>query len=175
MGNSVDLLEIVWVILLSSIFSLGGGNGPIAVIQNQWVEPGILDPSLFAWVLALSYLTPGPKAGFLSGIGYYLGGLWGALAAVVGIVIPTCIGASGVSYGMKRLKPIITRIALPAGFIIAGMIIAAAWSMAQPMNLSFLEMIAVGVVALLVGWKNVQPVSVVLGSAGVGLVWWLIV
>jgi chromate transporter len=175
MTSSVSLLEIVLVILLSSIFSLGGGNGPIAVIQNQWVEPGILDPSLFAWVLALSYLTPGPKAGFLSGIGYYLGGLWGALAAVVGIIIPTTIGASGVSYGMQRLKPVIDRITLPAGFIIAGMIIAAAWSMAQPMNLSSLELIAVAVVAVLVGWRNVQPVSVVLGSAGVGLVWWLIV
>jgi chromate transporter len=175
MSDSVNLFEITVVILFSSLFSLGGGNGPIAVIQSQWVEVGILDPALFAWVLALSYLTPGPKAGFLSGVGYYLHGLTGALAAVVGIVIPTCIGATGVSYGLKRLRPIITRITLPAGFVISGMIAAAAWGMAAPMNVNLVEILVIIFVAVLVGKRKAQPVQVVLGAATIGLLWWLLI
>lgn len=175
MSDSVTLFEVIVVILFSSLFSLGGGNGPIAVIQSQWIESGILDPALFAWVLALSYLTPGPKAGFLSGVGYYLHGLTGAFAAVIGIVIPTCIGATGVSYGLKHLRPIITRITLPAGFVIAGMIAAAAWGMAAPMNVNTVEILLITVVAVLVGKRKVQPVQVVLGAAVIGLFWLLLI
>lgn len=173
MEKSINIFEIIAVVFLSSLFSLGGGNGPIAVIQDQWVGPGILDPTLFAWVLAVSYLTPGPKVGFLSGIGYYIGGISGALAAIIGILIPTCLGAGAVTYSMKKIKPIITRLSLPAGFVIAGMIVAAAWSILQPMNLNLLEMAAVGAVAIGVGWKNLQPAIVILSSIGVGLIWWI--
>jgi chromate transporter len=43
---------------LSSFFSLGGGNGAVAVIQSQWIEPGVMDPGLFAWAFALGHLVP---------------------------------------------------------------------------------------------------------------------
>lgn len=167
----VGLVEVFLVILLSSLFSIGGGNGPVAVIQDYWVTPGLLDASLFAWALALGYLSPGPKAGFLAGIGYYVYGLPGALAAVVGILTPTCIGAAAVTYWFNRLQPVINRISLPAGFVIAGMITAAAWSLALPMELTMPELAAAAVVAILVGWRNLEPAVIVLGSAAVGLLW----
>lgn len=174
MTGSVSLVQVFVVILLSSLFSLGGGNGTTAVIQSQWVQPGHLDPGLFAWVIALSHLTPGPKAGFLSGVGYYLHGLPGAVAAVVAIIIPTCISAAGATYLLGRLQPIIMRIRLTAGFIIAGMIAAAAWGTAAPMKLNFFELLAVAGVAVLVGWRNLDPLFVILGGAAVGLLWWLL-
>lgn len=172
MSGSVSLFQVFVVILISSVFSLGGGNGTTAVIQSQWVKPGHLDPALFAWAIALSHLTPGPKAGFLSGVGYYLHGLPGAVAAMLGIIIPTCISAAGTTYLLGRLQPIVNRIRLAAGFIIAGMIAAAAWGTAAPMDLNGFELLAVAVVAILVGWRNVEPVVVILGGAVVGLLWW---
>ena len=171
---SVGVAEIVVVIIVSTLFSIGGGNGPVAVIQDRWVTPGLLDPSLFAWAIALGYLTPGPNAGFLAGVGYYMYGLPGALAAVVGVVVPTSIGAAAVSFWFSKLQPVITRISLPAGFVIAGMITAAAWEMALPMKLSAIEIGGAATVAVLVGWRNLAPAIVVLGSAVVGLVWWLL-
>jgi chromate transporter len=174
MGKSISLLDITGVILLSSLFSFGGGNGPLAVMQGKWVEPGFLDPALFAWVIAISYLTPGPKAGFLSGIGYYMGGIWGAFAAIIGIIIPTCLGAAAVGFGMNRIKPIIKMISLPAGFVISGMIVAAAWSMAGPMNLNLIEVGALIFVIYLVGWKDVDAVWLILGALGIGTMWWFI-
>lgn len=170
--NPVGFLDIIGVIALSSLFSIGGGNGPLAVIQDRWVNPGLLEPSLFAWALALSYLSPGPKAGFLSGIGYYMYGLPGALAAVIGIILPTWLSVGAVSYWFDRLEPLIKRISLPAGFVIAGMITAAAWSLARPMGLSIAEISIAATVAILVAWRNLEPAIVVIGSAFAGLCWW---
>ena len=172
--GTMDLLEIVIVVLLSSAFSLGGGAGPIAVIQDRWVGNGLLSPELFAWALALGYLSPGPKAGFIAGVGYYVYGLPGAAAAVVGLVLASWIGAAGVSYSYAKLAPVIKLISLPAGFIIAGMIFVSAWNPMGPMDLSIIEYAAVAIVALLVGWRNVDAVVVVLGSALLGVVWWLV-
>ena len=173
-SSSVGVAEIFIVVLVSTLFSIGGGNGPVAVMQDRWVTPGLLDPSLFAWAIALGYLTPGPNAGFLAGVGYYMYGIPGALAAFVGVVAPTSIGAATVSFWFSKLQPIIKRISLPAGFVIAGMITAAAWEMALPMKLSAIEIGAAATVAVLVGWRNLAPAVVVLGSAAVGLLWWLL-
>lgn len=174
MSGDVSLAEILGVVLVSSLFSLGGGNGPIAVVQSQWVETGRLDPGLFAWVIALGYLSPGPKAGFLSGLGYYLQGFPGAIAAVLGIIIPACVASASVTHIFGRLRPLIARIRLPASFVIAGMIAAAAWGTAAPMKLTVPELLAVAVVAVLVGWRHVEPLWVVLGAAAIGVLAWLL-
>ena len=170
--SPVGFWEIVIVIFLSCLFSVGGGNGPLAVIQDRWVNSGLLEPSLFAWALALGYLSPGPKAGFLSGVGYYMYGLPGALAAIIGIILPTLIGAGAVSYCFEKLQPIIKQISLPAGFVIAGMISAAAWNLAEPMDLAPIEMIITAAVAILVAWRSPEPAIVVIGAAVAGFAWW---
>jgi chromate transporter len=167
--SAVSLAEIVAVVILSCLFSVGGGNGPIAVVQTQWVESGHLDPALYAWVIALSNLTPGPKVGFLAGVGFYLQGLPGAAVALVSIAIPTCLAAAGITHLFARLKPVIMRIRLPAGFVVAGIIAAAAWQLAIPQHLSGPEILAAAVVAVLVGWRNVEPSWLILGAAALGL------
>lgn len=170
-ADTVDVLEIATVVALSCLFSLGGGNGPLAVVQDRWVGKGLLDPGLFAWAIALGHLGPGPKAGFLAGVGYYMHGLPGAAAAIAGLVIPTWIGSAAVSYGYAKLAPLIAAISLPAGFVIAGMIAAAAWDMAGPMALGPMETAAAGMVAVAVAWRKPEPALVVLGAALAGLAW----
>jgi chromate transporter len=171
--GSVGIVDVFVVIFVSTLFSIGGGNGPIAVMQDRWVTPGLLDPTSFAWAIALGQITPGPNAGFLAGIGYYMYGLPGALAAVAGIVLPTSIGAAAVTHWFAKLEPVIKKLSIPAGFVIGGMIAAAAWHMAAPMKLSAIEAVGVAVVAIAVGWRNLSAAIVVLGSATAGLVWWL--
>lgn len=168
-SSSVGVAEVFIVIAVSTLFSIGGGNGPIAFIQDRWVSPGLLDPAHFAWAIALGHLTPGPNAGFLAGIGYYMYGIPGAVAAAMAVVIPTAIGAAAVTHWFAKLQPLIRRISLPAGFVIAGMIAAAGWQLARPMNLSTYEIAGAGIVAILIGWRNMSPALVVVGSAAVGL------
>ncbi len=171
--RSVGLLEVFLVVATSTLFSIGGGNGPIAFIQDRWVTPGLLDPSLFAWAIALGHLTPGPNAGFLAATGYYMHGIPGAIVAAGAVIIPTALGAAAVTIWFAKLERIIKVISLPAGFVIAGMIAAAAWQLAKPMQLSLPELAGVGAAAVLIAWRNVSPVLVILGSACLGFVFWL--
>ncbi len=167
----VGLFEVFLVTALSSLFSIGGGNGPAAVIQDRWVGTGALDPGLFAWALALGYLSPGPKAGFLAGVGYYVHGVTGAVAAIAGITLTALCGSAAVSTAYRKLEPAIARVSLPANFVVAGMIIAAAWDTALPLHFSAAEIAGVAVVALAVGIGDLSPAIVVLGAAACGALW----
>lgn len=165
------LSDIFLVILLSSLLSLGGGNGYIPVIQARWIEPGLLDAGLFSFVLGLSYLTPGPKSGFIAGVGYYLAGIPGAVVATVAVIVPTCAGASAVSYASRSMEKIVSFITPSSGFILAGLIAAAAWGTAAPMDLQTPHLAGVVGVAVLVMWRQIDPLWVVLTAVAIGGAW----
>lgn len=168
MGD-VAALEIFAYIVLSAFLSFGGGNGQIPVIQGQWVDPGVLDPGLFAFAVAVTYLTPGPKAGFVAGVGYYLGGALGALAAALGLVVATTGGAGAVSHAMNWVQRLVALVRPASGFLIAALIAAAAWGTAAPMGLHGPELVAVGAVAAGVAGRRLDPLVLVLGAVVVGL------
>jgi chromate transporter len=167
----VGLLEILLLMLFSAVFSFGGGSGQIPLIQGRWVESGQLAPELFSFSLAVTYLAPGPRAGFVAGVGYYLAGLPGAGAAMLGIVLPTVLGAAAVSAALGRMQQVLRRLKPSSGFVIAGLIASAAWGTARPLDLLPTEVLAVGAVAVLVAWRDVEPLRVVLAALAVGLAW----
>ncbi len=171
MTGQVELWEIFLFILLSSLLSFGGGNGQIPVIQGRWVETGVLSPRLFSFVLALAYLTPGPKSGFIAGVGYYLGGWPGAVAAMLGLVIPTCIGAGAVSYATNKIERIVELVTPSSGFVLAALIAASAWGIAQPLQFRPGHVAGVVAVAVLVIWRQIDPIWLVLGAVAVGTAW----
>lgn len=166
-----ELSRIVLVMLLGAVASFGGGPGPMAVIQGTWVESGRLDAALFAWVIALSHVTPGPKAGFIAGIGYYLQGFPGAVAAMTGVLLPTWVGAAVAARGLDRFRRMLDRLKGAGLFVVAGLMAGTALGTALPMSLNGLEVAAVILVAWLVGWRGADPLWVVLASVGIGLGW----
>lgn len=172
--GDVALWEIFAFIALSSLFSLGGGNGQIPVIQGQWVEPGILSPGAFSFALAITYLAPGPKSGFIAGIGFYLGGPLGALAALAGLVLPTAIGATAVSLAVRKVRTLVALLRPSSGFVLAALIAAAAWGTAVPMGVGALEAVAIVLVAVVVVWRDLDPVKLITGAVAVGAVWSLV-
>lgn len=111
---------------------------------------------------------------FTAGIGCYLLGVPGALAATLGIVLSSCVNAAGGALGLQRMGPLFRRLELPARFVIAGLIAAAAWMTASPMEFTVLELVAVAVVTLLVGRFRTEPALVLLAGLFIGVVWsWL--
>lgn len=173
--DGVGLLEIFLVLLSSAVFSFGGGSGAIPLIQGRWVETGQLAPELFSFSLAITYLAPGPRAGFVAGVGYYLAGLPGAAAAMLGVIVPTVLGAAAVHAALARMQRLLRRLTPSSGFVIAGLIASAAWGTARPLGLLPSEVVAVAAVALLVAWRDVEPLTVVLGALVAGLVWSLVI
>lgn len=168
-GLPLGLWEIVYVMVLGSLLGVGGGNGFIPMIQNHFIATGKLDASLFSWAYALGTLTPGPKVGFVAGVGYYLRGYTGAVVAVVSIVVITAIASGFVSVSMSRLSPIMKRISLPSAFVIGGLIIGTGWGLAAPLHPSLLEGAAMAGVVYLIGWRDFDPVWVVLAALALGV------
>lgn len=173
--DDVGVLEIFGLMLVSALFSFGGGNGQIPLIQGRWIETGKLAPELFSFSLAITYLAPGPRAGFVAGVGYYLAGLPGAGAAMLGILVPTVLGAGAVSTALDRMQSILRRLKPSSGFVIAGLIAAAAWGIARPLDMLPVEMLGVAGVAVVVAWRNLEPLKVVLAALSLGLAWSLLV
>ena len=67
---------------------------------------------------------------------------------------------------LRRLEP-------SAGYVVAGLIAAAAWGTARPLDLLPLEVLAVAVVAIVVAWRDIEPLPVVLAAVALGGVWFL--
>lgn len=170
MDADVGLVEIFAVMLLSTLLSIGGGPGQITVIQGRWVEPGVLAPDLFSFALAITYIAPGPRTGFVAGIGYYLAGVPGAVVGLAGLILPTVLGAAGVSLSLDRMEKLVRAVTPSAAFIIAGLIAAAAWGIAAPLGLRPGEVAGAAAVALLIARGQIDPIWVVLAGAGLGLV-----
>lgn len=172
--NTVSALEVAGVVILSTLFSIGGGNGQVAVMQDVWVSTGLIAPALFAWAYALGNFTPGPKVSFIAAVGYYMAGFPGAIAAVIAIAIPTSVGASIASHWYVKFKSVVNHVTLSATFIIAGMMTTAAISLGLPMTISPWGYALIVAVAVLFVWKGLDAIFIVLGTAGIGaMVWWL--
>ena len=75
-----------------ALFSWGGGPASLALMQREVVAAEWSTPEEFADAVALGNALPGPIAPQVSAyIGYKLTGLGGAVAAVIGTVLPTTL------------------------------------------------------------------------------------
>lgn len=67
----------------------GSGYVLFAYLEGEFVRTGILSRDLLIDAIAIGQLTPGPVLSTSTFIGYQLGGLQGAIAATVGIFLPS--------------------------------------------------------------------------------------
>ncbi len=86
-------LDIFMAMVRSGLTGFGGGPGSVPIIRAEVVDRyGWLTNEEFAEILALGNTLPGPIATKLAAfIGYNQAGIGGALAGVVGMVLPTAI------------------------------------------------------------------------------------
>jgi chromate transporter len=85
-------LRLFLVFTKVAFFSWGGGPASLALMQREVVAEGWSSPEEFADAIALSNAMPGPTAPQASAfVGYKLAGIWGAIFATAGTVLPTTI------------------------------------------------------------------------------------
>ena len=125
-----------------------------------------MSPGLFAWAYAIGNFVPGPKCSFVAGIGYFLAGFPGALACLVGISIPTVVGASLASHWHDHLKRYVALFIPASGFVIAGMMLTAGMGLALNITIDPVEYLLVTLIVLGVWLRRWDPGVVVLCSAG---------
>lgn len=99
----VAKLGLAFAGLSTTLF--GGGLVMVPLLEGLLVDHlGWLNHAGFSASLAASQLTPGPILSIATFTGMEVGGLAGALAATVGIYLPTALVSVGVSGMTDRLK-----------------------------------------------------------------------
>lgn len=94
MKNDYSKIATLFLTFLKiGAFTFGGGYAMIALLETEFcVRKNWLDKKEFLDMTAISESTPGPTAvNSATYIGYKIGGAFGALAATVGVCIPSFI------------------------------------------------------------------------------------
>ena len=170
MWKSIGSLLALFVPL--SFFTIGGGNAILAEVQRQVV--GVhhwLTRTEFADVFAISRMSPGPGSLYITLIGWHVAGIPGAVAATVGIFLPTIILTYFIAGFWSRfqkarwqesfetgLKPVAAGLVLAGVFVLFTNLGGAPWA----------QMIALGSTALLFV-KRTNPFLLLAAGAAIFL------
>ena len=128
------LLDLFATFFKIGLFSFGGGYGMIRMIQDELQRHGWLSPAQFIDIIAIAEMTPGPIAvNSATFVGYRVAGFLGALAATVGVALPSMLLIFFVSgfffrYRAHPLQRSVFRCIRPA---VTALIAAAAIGVAQ--------------------------------------------
>jgi len=84
-------LGIFWTFFKVGALLYGGGYVLFAFLDAELVSSGILTRSELIDAIAVGQFTPGPVLSTATFIGWQLNGFWGAIAATIGIFLPSFI------------------------------------------------------------------------------------
>ena len=195
--ENVGLLWDIFVLFTRvAMFSWGGGPASLALMQREvtsarWIPPGQTEavqwasPEEFADSVALGNALPGPIAPQVSAyVGYKLAGVWGAIAAASGTVLPTTILMLIMVvffFGVKD-SPIVKSMITAVRPVVVGLLLWTAYDMATSVfgvkklgwsaglmggwDKALITVVAFGLLTL----TEINPVFIILGAAVLGLV-----
>ncbi|MEE1172162.1 MAG: chromate transporter [Ruminococcus sp.] len=173
------MLSLFFTFLKIGLFTFGGGYAMIPLIQRETVDnkKWINDEDMLE-IIAIAESTPGPIAiNAATFIGYRVGGFFGALAATVGVVLPSFVIITAISFVLAAFQNVVwIRYAfngIRAGVL--ALIVKALWSMyKQSPNGIFAYLIMLGAFAV-TAFLPINVIFVILFCAAAGIVQALIV
>ena len=101
-----ELVTIFLTFLRIGAFTFGGGYAMIPLIQKEAVEnhKWVTDEDILN-VVAIAESTPGPIAiNAATFVGYQVAGFPGAVAATLGVVLPSFMSILAISYVLRRFQ-----------------------------------------------------------------------
>ena len=178
-------LELLWTFFKIGAFTFGGGYVMVPLIQAEVAAHGWMDATSLVNFIAVSESTPGPLAvNVATYVGAEVGGLFGAICATFGIVLPAFViilivakcyeafKASKIVKGcMSGLKP-----------AVVGLIGTAAVSIGRTVffskglditfftDISFYVMAAIFALSLYLALKKKSPIIIICIAALLGIV-----
>lgn len=183
-------LKLFWVFFQVGLLGIGGGYAAIPIIQSHVVDgQGWLTSAQFADLLAIDELTPGPIAiNSATFVGMRVAGVGGALIATLGFVVPSVLIVSllGFLYFryrkltimqsiMKVLRPAVAAAIISAGFTLT---ILAFWGengySSKVVDLNIIAVFIFGLALYVLRKYKANPLFVILGTGGLGAVFYLI-
>ncbi|MDD9267417.1 chromate transporter [Paenibacillus sp. GCM10023248] len=176
MPNSIyrKLISIFWTFLRISPLTFGGGYAMLPAIHREVVEKnGWMSDEEMAELLAISGAAPGGVGVNVSAlVGYHLAGIRGAVAAVIGITLPTFFIAILLSIVYTFLQNYPKMQATMEGIhaAIVGLIAAAAYKMAKSSIVDKMTLGAAITTVFVLLFVPISPVLVIFVGLFIGIV-----
>lgn len=130
-----DLVDLFLHFLTLSLLSIGGAMSTTPEMHRYLVvERGWLGDADFTTGIALAQAAPGPNVLFVPVLGFQVAGLGGALAALVGILLPSTLLSLGASRWSSRRRdtPLVRAFTAGLAPVTVGLTFASGWVLALP-------------------------------------------
>lgn len=168
---STGSLKILWVFFKVGALLYGGGYVLFAFLDAELVSTGLMTSQELMDAVAVGQFTPGPVLSTATFIGWQLGGFWGAIAATIGIFLPSFIFVTI----LNPLVPKMRKSKLVAAFLDAVNIAAVAVIIAVCIEMGKASIndwrtifIAVLSIISVFTFKNMNSAFIVVGGALLG-------
>jgi len=100
----ITVAGIFWLFLKVGSVLYRSGYVLFAVLGGELVTPGLLDHRTLSDAIAVGQFTPGPVFSSATFLGWQLGGLQGAIAATIGIFLPSFVFVAALNPLVRRLR-----------------------------------------------------------------------
>jgi chromate transporter len=154
-----------------SLMSIGGAITLVPDMHRRLVvDSHLLGDLDFTSSIALAQAAPGPNVLFVALLGWYAGGLGGAVVSMLGIMLPSTTLALTVSRWVASRRHWLSVQAFQAGMVpvTIGLLLATGWHLAPPLQTQPRALLLSVAVALLVWRTKVPLIWLVLAGAALG-------
>lgn len=169
-----QLLSLFYTFFKIGAFTFGGGYAMIPLIQREAVEKnGWVSDDDILDIITIAESTPGPIAiNSATFIGYKTAGVMGSFMATFGVVLPSFVLISLISYVLTAFQNI-QAVAFAFNGIRAGvlaLLIKALWGMYKKAPKGVVPYAVMGAAFLITAFLNVNVLVVIVSCAIAGLV-----
>lgn len=162
--------------LALSLMSIGGAITLVPDMHRRLVgDGGLLSDTDFTASIALAQAAPGPNVLFVALMGWYSGGLGGALVSMVGIMLPSTTLALAASRWVSSRRHWLSVQAFQAGMmpVTIGLLLATGCLLAPSWHTQPRALVLSVLVALLVWRTKVSLIWLVGAGALLGALGWV--
>ena len=179
------LLELFLTFFKIGAFTVGGGYAMLPFVQEEVLAHGWMENAAIVNFIAISESTPGPFAiNIATYVGSEMAGILGAMAATLGVVLPSFIiillvarvydkfkKSKTVKGCMSGLKPAVVGLIASAVLSIGKTVFfpAAVSAAVLTQVQTYISLGIFAVAALLTFWKKAHPILIILISAALGI------
>lgn len=103
-AEPLTVAGIFWLFLKVGSVLYGSGYVLFAVLGGELVTTGYLDHRTLSDAIAVGQFTPGPVFSSATFLGWQLGGIQGAIAATIGIFLPSFVFVAALNPLVRRLR-----------------------------------------------------------------------
>lgn len=175
MKKKTSLFDLFLTFFKIGAFTIGGGYAMLPLIQREILEEHQwLDTEEFTTILAIAEMTPGPVAiNTATFVGYRTVGVFGAVAATLGVVLPSFLIILTIAVYLPRFvgHPVVERVFYGIRPAVVALIGHAIYKLGRKiLTNSFAYAVALGVflVQLLL---QIPPIPALLMAAGAGILY----